>query len=340
MEKQVSVRKSYKSRNRNFNFTVLIMFTVLSLFTLIFSFMLIWALINSFKPPMQWEAREYMQLPNYSNPLWTTKEMGYINNVAYYSNYWPHMFHNYTKVLNVMPGKAMSQYYAGWNLDVKMPTDYIKNSMFIMVFNTLFYSVVGSLIIAVVPCVVGYLAAKYPYKFSTLLYVITLFVMVMPLVGTEPARIKLLCRLYLFDTMWGDFIVNFTFANMYFLVFYAFYSGVSGTYAEAAEVDGASQLRTMVQIIMPLASKMITTVTLIFFIGRWNNYSTPLVYMPNHWMISYRLYLITNTNANAYLTDDPSRIAAAMIIVVPILIVFVFLRNKIMGNISIGGIKE
>ncbi len=340
MEKQVSVRKSHKSRNRNLNPTVMIMFIFLALYTIVFAFMVLWALMNSFKPPMQWADREYMQLPNYSNEMWTSKELYYINGVAYGSNYWPHMFHNYTKVLAVMPGEAKSLYYAGWNLNVKMPAEPINNSMFMMIYYTLFYSIVGSLIIAVVPCVIGYLAAKYPYKFSSLLYVITLFVMVMPLIGTEPARIKLLCRLYLFDTMAGDFIVNFTFANMYFLVYYAFYSGVSGTYAEAAEVDGASQLRTMVQIVMPLASKMITTVTLIFFIGRWNNYSTPLIYLPNHWMISYRLFIITNTNANSFLTDDPTRIAAAMIIVVPILIVFVALRNKIMGNISMGGLKE
>ena len=138
--------------------------------------------------------------------------------------------------------------------------------------------------------------------------------------------------------MWGDFIVNFTFANMYFLVFYAFYSGVSGTFAEAAEVDGASQLRTMIQIIMPLASKMILTVVLIFFIGRWNNYATPLVYMPNKWMISYRLYIITIYQDKV--GGDPAKIAGAMIIVVPILIIFILLRNKIMGNVSMGGIKE
>ncbi|MBR3804575.1 MAG: carbohydrate ABC transporter permease [Clostridia bacterium] len=339
MEKSVSVRKSYKSRNRNLNPAVLFLFLILMLYTIVFSFMILWAFMNSFKPPMQWEAREYMQLPNYSNPLWTSKELQYINNNAYMSNYWPNLLYNYQKVLVVMPGKAQAQYYVGWNLDKKMPTTAKYNGMFTMIFNTIFYSLAGSAIIAVVPCVVGYLAAKYPYKFSTLLYVITLFVMVMPIVGSEPARIKLLCRLYLFDTMWGDFIVNFTFANLYFLVFYAFYQGVSGTYAEAAEVDGASQLRTMIQIIMPLASKMISTVLLIFFIGRWNNYATPLVYMPNKWMISYRLYIVTTYNKNT-LGDDPSRIAGAMMIVVPILILFILLRNKIMGNISIGGVKE
>ncbi len=343
-ENQVVVRKSLKSINKNLNPFILLLFSILVIYVVVFTYMLIWAFYNSFKPAAQWGERQFMQLPVYSNDMWTADGFfqGLDKNAALSSNkdiYFSNFFYNYTKVIQAMPGKGDVRYYAGWNLDVEMPNKAYNNTFFMIVFNTIVYSVVGSVIIGVVPCVVGYVAAKYPYKFSSVLYVITLFVMVMPVVGVEPARIKLLCRLYLFDTMLGDFIVNFTFTNMYFLVFLAFYQGVSGTFAEAAEVDGASQLRTMVQIIMPLASKMITTIALIFFIARWNNYTTPLIYMPNIWMLSYRLYYITTFKANT-LGDDPTRIAAAMIVVVPIIIVFVILRNKIMGNISMGGLKE
>ncbi len=343
-ENQVVVRKSMKSKNRNLNPFILLLFAILVIYVVVFTFMLVWAFYNSFKPASQWGERQFMQLPVYTNEMWSVDGFfqGIDQNGASVSNrdiYFKGMFYNYTKVINAMPGKGGAEYYAGWNLDVKMPKQQYNNTFFMIVFNTIVYSVVGSVIIGVVPCVVGYVSAKYDFKFNAVLYAVTLFVMIMPLVGTEPARIKLLCRLYLFDTMIGDWIVNFTFCNMYYLVFLAFYQGVSGTYAEAAEVDGASQLRTMIQIIMPLASKMIMTIALIFFIGRWNNYTTPLVYMPNIWMISYRLFLITTMNANT-LGDDPTRIAGAMIVVIPILILFVLLRNQIMGNVSMGGLKE
>lgn len=343
-ENQVVVRKAIKSKNRHLNPFILLLLSILIIYVVVFTYMLVWAFYNSFKPPQQWNDREFMQLPVYSNELWSVDGFfaGLDQNGSSVTNkdiYFNGLFYNYTKILEKFPGKAKTQYYAGWNLDVRMPKqDYI-NTFPVIVFNTILYSLGGSIIIAVVPCVVGYVSAKYDYKFNALLYGIVLFVMITPLLGTDPARIRLLCRLYLFDTMLGDFIVNFTFANIYYLVFLSFYQGISGTYAEAAEVDGASQFRTMVQIVMPLASKMITTITLIFFIGRWNNYSTPFIYMPNIWMISYRLYQITSTNANI-LDDDPTRIAGAMIIVIPILIVFVLLRNKIMGNISMGGLKE
>ncbi len=343
-ENQVVVRKALKSKNRNLNPFIILLLSILVIYTVVFTYMLIWAFYNSFKPAAQWNDREYMQLPVYTNEMWSVNGFfqGLDQNAASVSNadiYFNGIFYNYSKVIVKFPCKSRAQYYAGWNLDVRMPKEAYNNTFFRICFNTLFYSIAGAAIIAVVPCVVGYVSAKYDFKFNSVLYAVTLFVMIMPLVGTEPARIKLLCRLYLFDTMIGDFIVNFTFCNMYYLVFLAFFQGVSGTYAEAAEVDGASQIRTMVTIIMPLASKMITTILLIFFIGRWNNYTTPLVYMPNIMMFSYRLYMITTSNANT-LSDDPTRIAGAMILVVPIVILFVILRNKIMGNISMGGLKE
>ena len=343
-ENQIVVRKSLKSKNRNLNPFIILLLSILVIYVVVFSYMLIWAFYNSFKPAAQWGERQFMQLPVYTNEMWSVNGFfqGFDTNGALVSNkdiYFKGIFYNYTKVIAAMPGKSRAEYYAGWNLDVRMPKENYNNTFFTIIMNTIIYSTVGSVIIGVVPCVVGYVSAKYDFKFNTVLYMITLFVMIMPLVGTEPARIKIMCRLYMFDTMWGDWIINFTFCNMYYLVFLAFYQGVSGTYAEAAEVDGASQLRTMVQIIMPLAVKMIMTIALIFFIGRWNNYTTPLIYMPNKWMISYRLYTITTLNANT-LGDDPTKIAASMIIVVPILIVFVLLRNQIMGNISMGGLKE
>ena len=164
--------------------------------------------------------------------------------------------------------------------------------------------------------------------------------MVLPLVGADPSRMRLMKQLYLFDSMIGDFIVNFTFTNVYFLVFYAYYQGMSGTYSEAAEIDGASQFRTLFSIILPLAVKMMGTVILIFFIKRWNQYNWQMLYLPNTWMIAYRIYLITSINPNILNHSTPTIMAAAMILAIPILILFIIFKDKIMGNVSMGGLKE
>ena len=336
MEKTFKVKKT----NRNLNPFVIFLLVMLILYSAIFSFLIIFGTINSFKPYLQYDRElDYLGLPNYDNPLYTQA------NMKGKPVYFPHAFYNYEKVIEKIPateGEPVIRYYAGFNLDDIMPKykDNPNTSFLKIVGQSFFYAIVGAVIIAIVPAVVGYLAAKYPYKFSSLLYSITLFVIAVPLVGSDPARVRFMSQLYLFDTMIGDFIVNFTFTNVYFLVFYAYYQGMSGTYAEAAEIDGASQLRTLVSIILPLAVKMMGTVILIFFINRWNSYNWQMIYLPNTWMIAYRIYLITSVNPQILNNSTPTVLSAAMILAIPILILFIIFKDKIMGNISMGGLKE
>ena len=187
----------------------------------------------------------------------------------------------------------------------------------------------------------GYLCANYRYKFSNFVISLTLFVMVLPIVGSMPARITLLRRLDLFDRIIGDMIVNMTFTNMYFLVFHGFFGGMGSTYAEAAEVDGASQLRTMVTICLPLAIKMVTTVILVYFIGRWNDYNTPLMYLPSYPPLSYGLYLLSTGNGGQIdnAMTEPAKIGACFIVALPIITIFSIFNQKIMTNVSVGGLK-
>lgn len=329
-----------KKTNRNMNTFVIFLMVILIIYAVLFSFLIIFGAINSFKPYVQYDRDlDYIGLPKYDDPLYT--DIRFKDNPIYF----PHPFYNFEKVLEAVPakqGEAVVRYYAGFNLDNLMPKyrDNPNTSFFKIVFQSFFYAIAGAVIIAIVPAVVGYLAAKYPYKFSSLLYTITITVMVLPLPGVDPARIRLMQQLYLFDTMIGDFIINFTFTNVYFLVFYAYYQGMSGTYSEAAEIDGASQFRTLVSIILPLAVKMMGTVILIFFINRWNQYNFQMLYLPNTWMISYRIYLITSINPQILNNSTPTVMAAAMILALPILILFIIFKDKIMGNMSMGGLKE
>ena len=329
-----------KQKSKNMNPFVIFLLVMLILYSVIFSFLIIFGTINSFKPYLQYDREmDYLGLPNYDNPRYTDPK--YLGRPIYF----PHAFYNYEIVLEKIPapqGEPVYRYNAGFNLDDIMPKyhDNPNTSFLKIVGQSFFYAIVGAFIIAMVPAVLGYLAAKYPYKFSSLLYTLTLFVIAVPLVGSDPARVRLMQQLYLFDTMIGDFIVNFAFTNVYFLVFYAYYQGMSGTYAEAAEIDGASQLRTLVSIILPLAVKMMGTVILIFFISRWNSYNFQMLYLPNTWMIAYRIYSITSVNPQVLNNSTPTVLSAAMILAIPILILFIIFKDKIMGNMSMGGLKE
>ncbi|MBR6737590.1 MAG: carbohydrate ABC transporter permease [Clostridia bacterium] len=321
--------KNKKSLNKNLNPFVIFLFVVLLIYSLTLIFMISWGFMTSLKNEYDFHGgrghiANYLGLPRFS--IWKDKSV----------------FTNYESVMGYFNGgtiPANKNYWYGFNLDIDMTkSGYAK---FIdLLSNSILYAICGSVVIALVPALVGYLCAKYPYKFSSLIYTITIVVMVLPLVSATPSKIVLMQRLCIFDTIYGDVIVNMMFPNMYFLVFYAFFQGVSGTYSEAAEVDGASQFRILVTIVMPLAVKMMTTVILIYFIGRWNDYATPLLYLPSHPTLSLAVQQVIQGSNIEGMTGTPAKIAATMTVALPMIILFICVKDRLLGNISMGGIKE
>lgn len=210
----------------------------------------------------------------------------------------------------------------------------------VMLINTIVYAGVGSILHAIVPCFVAYLCAKYPFKMSEIIYSLCLIIMMIPIVGASSSEISILRRLGLYDTFWGYFIQKFNFTGMYFFVFYAFFQGLPDSYTEAAEVDGASQTRTFIGVILPLAAKMLGTIILLNFVQLWNDYQVPLLYLPTHPTLAYGVYYMVYQNPSSELSKLPTKVAGCMMLAVPIVIAFVFLKDKLMGNVSMGGLKE
>ena len=249
------------------------------------------------------------------------------------------LFGNYVRVIEVLqPIQTSDSYFTGMKLDKLMNVTEV-DYLWEILMNTVLYTVGGALILAVMPCVMGYMCAKYPYKFSSILVAVALFAMIMPSVGTYPVELVLLRKLGLYNSIWGNWIQACSFAGQYFFVYVAFFSGVDQTYTEAAEIDGASQLRVLIQIIIPLASKMIATVFLIQFINRCNDYQTPLLYLPTHPTLSYALFMRIGVVSSDAINDLPGKCAGCLMLALPIIVLFISFRDKIMGNVSMGGLK-
>ena len=213
-----------------------------------------------------------------------------------------------------------------------------------MLVNTVLYAGVGALIKALVPAIVAHTCVKYQFRFSEVVYNISLLVLIVPIVGAYPAELTFLRKVGLYDTIYGSWIQSFSFVGTYYFVFCAFYRGLSNTYDEAAELDGASQIRILISIVLPLSAKMISTVWLIQFITLWNDYNTPMMYLPTIPTISYAIYNIAygggSGEANKVLQHVPAQVAACMLLAMPILLIFIVLKDKIMGSVTMGGLKE
>lgn len=338
MKKQDNMRTK-KSQNKKGKLLLIFLAIIMFTYALTFIYALSFGLITSLKSPNEWLFGDPMTgtgpnilgLPDIELSERLAKILG--------TNY--SLFGNYSYVIKsfkFIPNSV--SYYTLFGTKVEhIPTEV---GLLDYLFNTFMYAVVCPMLSTLVTAVSAYLCCKYKYKYSSFLYVLLLTVMAIPIVGTGPSTIVLLRQLGLFDTYAGMIVQSFHFTGLYFFVFFAFYQGLSDTYIEAAEIDGASQLSILVKIILPLSWKNILTVFIMSFVACWNMYETPLLYYPTKPTLAYGIYWMSNSTSNTNIDTQsaPVKLAGCMALSIPTLIIFICLKNIIMGNLTLGGLKE
>ncbi len=207
-----------------------------------------------------------------------------------------------------------------------------------MLINSLIYAIGTAFFSTLIPCVTSYMCACYDYLLSKVIYVIVIVTMVLPIVGSMPSEIRISRGLGLFDQFWGMWLLKANFLGMYFIVFYNQFKSIPAAYREAATIDGAGNWKIMTKIMMPLAKNTFLTIALIRFIEFWNDYQTPLIYLPTKPTISLGVYYMAYTTINE-MSTIPMRMTAAVIALVPVLVLFMCCHKRLLGNLTLGGIK-
>ena len=205
---------------------------------------------------------------------------------------------------------------------------------------TLIYSGVGALCATFMPMFMGYLCSMYRNKVSSFIYALVLFVIATPIVGATPSAVNFMRTIRLYDTFVGEWLRRSTFTNMYFLIFFAYFSGLSSSYSEAAEIDGASQLSIMFKIYLPLALNIFFTVYLMIFVSYWNDFTTPMMFLPSKPTLSYLIYYKTTVDTGTEFNSPVRKIAALMVFAIPIIVIFTIFNKRLMSNLTMGGVKE
>lgn len=226
------------------------------------------------------------------------------------------------------------------NFYVPLLTDEGLKAVFMesMFLYSILYSLGCAFFNTLVPCITAYLCARFDYKFSKVIYTTVIVVMILPIVGSLPAELQMAKNTGLYDSIWGLWVMKANFLGMYFLVFYDGFKGLSMTYTEAAKIDGASNMHILVSIVLPLVKNIFFTVMLVNFIGFWNDYQVPLLYMPSYPTVAYGMYIMANTRENN-LSSVPMRMTGAMLMFIPIFTLFLIFQKRLLGNLTIGGIK-
>lgn len=343
-EKEVKVDSKHRIKSYVNPYSIIVGITLI-IFSIIMLYVVFWGLMNTFKNPFAYD-RDPAGFPildelYHGNSLMYNDASGKLIKVR-------GLFMNYQTVLNCMKYEYTPSYYLGWNLDELVRKNYMdfpgqgQGAIVWLwcLWNSAWTCFAGTVLPMLMCAIVGYACAKYKYKFSDFVYGLVVFMMVLPVVGLQPVTISLLQRIRFFDNPIGYLIWNCNFSSMYFMIFFSFYQGLSDSYFEAAEIDGASQFRVLTTIAIPLAKTMFAATFVVHFIATWTDYGTIMVYLPSYPTIAYGIHYNTVVVSNGNMARTTVKLAALFLMAIPAFTFFTVFRKQLMGNISIGGIKE
>ncbi len=112
---------------------------------------------------------------------------------------------------------------------------------------------------------------------------------------------------------------------------------ISGSFVEAAIIDGANQFQIFRKVILPLSSGILATLGVMSFMGSWNDYLFPLVMLSDK--KKFTLPLLLNTLQGQYSSEYNLLMAGSLISIAPILIVYIFAQKYFRSGLQIGGVK-
>ncbi|HSN11073.1 MAG TPA: carbohydrate ABC transporter permease [Propionibacteriaceae bacterium] len=108
---------------------------------------------------------------------------------------------------------------------------------------------------------------------------------------------------------------------------------------EAAELDGAGHLRRLLQIVGPISTPTIATVTLVSIVNEWNDYIWPLIITSDDHYMTLPVGLTLLRNIEGDPRSYPIVMAGAVVVILPVLIVFTFLQRYIVAGLTAGAVK-
>lgn len=164
----------------------------------------------------------------------------------------------------------------------------------------------------------------------------------------------LIRNLHLQNTIWAMILPGCISAFNLILMKNFIQGGVPDSLIEAATMDGASEPRILVSVVLPLMKPAIATMTIFHAVGYWNSYFSAMMYVSDRklWPLTLvlRELVIENTDSvspvTAMLTAQARshpftlKMAAIIIVITPILIVYPFMQKYFVKGISLGSVKE
>ncbi|WP_327370407.1 carbohydrate ABC transporter permease [Streptomyces sp. NBC_01217] len=209
--------------------------------------------------------------------------------------------------------------------------------------NTVLYVVVGAGGATLLAVLGGYALAKFRFPGKRAVFAIVIGAVAVPGTALAVPTFLMFSKLGLTDTPWSVIIPSLISPFGLYLMWVFASEAVPDELLEAARIDGAGELRTFFQVVLPLLAPGIVTVSLFTMVATWNNYFLPLIMLKDpDW---YPLTLGLNSwNVQAATAGGTPVfnlvITGSLITILPLIAAFLLLQKYWQSGLAAGSVKE
>ncbi len=207
-------------------------------------------------------------------------------------------------------------------------------------FNTVIVVGFALVIVMVLGAMCAYVLARYVFPGSRAIYYLMLAGLTFPIFLAIVPLFFILKNIGLLNTLPGLIIVYVSFALPFTVFFlFSFFKALPKEIAEAAQIDGAGEWRTFFQVMLPMAKPGMASVAIFNFLGLWNQYLIPVAINTKRENYVLSQGIAAFAGQQGYAVDFGSLFAAAIIVVLPVLVVYVLFQRQLQGSVSAGTMK-
>ncbi|MBS4178214.1 carbohydrate ABC transporter permease [Bacillus sp. FJAT-49731] len=233
----------------------------------------------------------------------------------------------------------------GISLTVDFSTLNIKNYQYIFTEAGNYWTWYGnSLILSVITVVlslffssmVGYALALYDFKGRNVLFMLVLFILMVPFEILMLPLYQLMINVQLINT-YAAVLLPAIVAPIAVFFFRQYALGLPKELMDAARIDGSTEYGIFFKIMLPLMTPSLAAMAILQGLGSWNNFLWPLIVLRSNDMFTLPIGLATLLTP--YGNNYDVLIAGSVMTIVPIILLFIFFQRYFVEGLTVGGVK-
>ena len=204
--------------------------------------------------------------------------------------------------------------------------------------NTLIFTVLTTAIMLIVITLAAFAFARLDFKGKNIVFVLFLSLMMIPNELVIITNYVTITDLNMRNTFQGLILPSVT-SVFYIYLLKENFEQIPDSLYYAAKVDGTSDLKYLLKVMIPISKPTLITVTILKVIECWNSYVWPRLITDdeNYYLVSNGIQEIRENGFGR--ENIPAMMAAVVVISVPLIVLFLIFRKKVMAGVSRGGTK-